>query len=664
MIKFRIPEIFHSTIPLLLLVLFEVSIISAQSVDPSIVEIEKRQFEKSIEVSKILYPGDARIDVKYYKLDLTLTSSPDYLAGSVRVDAVPTVDMLDTFFLDLSNYLNVDSIVSESNRLSFIHQDNKLKITLPRTYQSNENFSVIIYYQGVPVSNGFGSFEFGSHDGKPVIWTLSEPYGARDWWPCKDDPDDKADSSQVNLNCSNNLIPVSNGILQKVIEYRNGTHTYFWFNKHPIANYLISMAITNYTVYNTYFHYSPEDSMLVVHYIYPENFNGLKSLLDKTINMLSIFSNKYGLYPFIDQKYGHAEFGWSGGMEHQTITSLGSFGESIIAHELAHQWFGDMITCMNWHEIWLNEGFATYSEAIYSEAVNESSYGSYIESLMSYAKNANGPVYADDISSASTIFDYARSYAKGAVVLHMLRGVVGDSTFFKIMKSYAASPKLRYSNASTADFKNVADSVSTEDLTYFFDEWIYGSNYPHYTYNWNFHKQINNTYKINFQLTQSVNSYPGFFTMPVNIEVHTTDSDTTFRIFNNERSQDFELYVIGKPEYLSFDPENWIMKTVSSTDSIDITKPDSYVLEQNYPNPYNPLTTIRYEIPVSVQGFVPVKLTVYNSLGQQVAVIVDEEKPAGTYEVEFKMNGLSSGIYYYEFSSPGYSTTKKMVVEK
>ena len=640
------------------------SIVFAQRVDTSAAMMEKQEFKNSRAVSKVLYPGDADIDAKYYKLDLTLIYASDYLNGSVRVDAVPASASINSFFLDLSNSLTVDSVISDNEGLSYIHQDNKLFITLPRTYQKDERFSVIIYYQGVPVSNGFGSIEFGSHDGSPAIWTLSEPYGAKDWWPCKDNPDDKADSSQMNMTCSDNLIPVSNGVLQKITENGNGTHTYFWFNKYPIANYLISMAITNYTVYKNYFHYSPTDSMPVVHYIYPENFDNVKHLLDKTTGMLAIFSEKYGLYPFIDQKYGHAEFGWSGGMEHQTITSLGSFSESIIAHELAHQWFGDMITCKNWHEIWLNEGFATYSEAVYFEAVDPTTYGPYIESLMSYAKQAKGTVYADDIGSVSTIFDYASTYAKGAVVLHMLRGVVGDSVFFNVMKTYAASPELKYNNASTSDFRRIAENVSGKDLGYFFNEWIYGKNYPRYRYSWNFTKTGTDIYTINLKLTQNPNNEPSYFTMPVEIKIYTTEKDTVVRFFNNQSTQEFEFPVTGRPEYLSFDPRNLIMKEVQISDSVDITKPENYILNQNYPNPFNPSTTIRYEIPVSQQGFVPVKITVYNPLGQMVAILVNEEKPAGTYEAKFDASGLSSGIYYYKLTVPGYSITKKMVAAK
>ncbi len=653
----------YCTIPLLTIFLFS-PLLSAQSADTSSAMMEKQEFINSQQVSKVLYPGDAAIDAKYYKLDLTLNYVSGSLDGTARMDAVPAAGSLNSFFLDLNNKLNVDSVVSGNAALTFTHQDNKLNVTLSRTYQQGERFSIIVYYHGVPASNGFGSIEFGSHNGSPAIWTLSEPYGARDWWPCKDNPDDKADSSQVNLTCADNLIPVSNGVLQKITDNGNGTHTYFWFNKYPIANYLISMAVTNYTVYKNYFRYSPGDSMLVVHYIYPEHFDNVKHLLDKTTGMLAIFSQRYGLYPFIDQKYGHAEFGWSGGMEHQTITSLGSFSESIIAHELAHQWFGDMITCANWHEIWLNEGFATYSEAVYFEAVDPSSYGPYIESLMSYAKQAKRSVYAEDISSASTIFDYPSTYAKGAIVLHMLRGVVGDSVFFNIMKTYAASPELRYNNASTTDFRRIAENVSGKDLGYFFNEWIYGRNYPRFRYSWDFNKTGTDIYTIHLKLTQNPNTEPAFFTMPVEIKIYTAEKDTVVRLFNDQSMQEFEFPVTGRPEYLSFDPRNFIMKEVQTSDTVDITKPETYILDQNYPNPFNPSTTIRYEIPVSQQGFVPVKITVYNSLGQQVAVLVNEEKPAGIYEVKFNMSGLSSGIYYYKLTVPGYSVTKKMAAAK
>ena len=240
----------------------------------------------------------------------------------------------------------------------------------------------------------------------------------------------------------------------------------------------------------------------------------------------------------------------------------------------------------------------------------------------------------------------------------------GDSVFFNILKSYASSPELRYRNAATDDFKNIAEQVYGKDLTYFFNEWIYGKNYPHYQYGWSFQNDGVNTYQIILRLTQSYNSDPGYFTMPVEIKVHTTSKDTIVKIFNDQNPQEFEFSVTGKPEYLVFDPNNLIMKEVEITDTVDITKPETYILDQNYPNPFNPSTTIRYEIPVSQQGFVPVKITVFNALGQQIAVLVNEEKPAGIYEVKLDIPGLSSGIYFYKLTAPGFSIVKKMVVSK
>ena len=259
---------------------------------------------------------------------------------------------------------------------------------------------------------------------------------------------------------------------------------------YPIAQYLISIAVTNYEKYVNYFHYSNNgvpDSMPITHYLYPGKLSSIKAQLDETPNMIKVFSERYGLYPFIKEKYGHAEFGWGGSMEHQTCTSMGvnTFKQYIISHELSHQWFGDKVTCKTWRDIWLNEGFANYSEAVYFEAIGgKTSYDNEITFEMKSAKKAVGSVYVQDISSAGNIFNYNRTYAKGECVLHMLRGVVGDSTFFHILRAYDSDPQLAYNSATTEDFKRVAENVSGMDLNYFFSEWIYGENYPKYTYNW------------------------------------------------------------------------------------------------------------------------------------------------------------------------------------
>ncbi|MCB0751900.1 MAG: M1 family metallopeptidase, partial [Ignavibacteriae bacterium] len=384
---------------------------------------------------------------------------------------------------------------------------------------------------------------------------------------------DKADSSEVWITADEFFVAVSNGNLIAEINNGDGTKTYKWKNSYPIAHYLISLAMTNYTLYEKQFDYEPNKFMPVAHYNYPENLDDQRKLnLDKTTQMLQVFSNLFGPYPFLTEKYGHAEFGWGGGMEHQTISSMGSFGESIVAHELAHQWFGDKITCKDWQNIWLNEGFATYSEALFVEAAyGKVAYHNYIQNEMGSsdkwwtAKGAVGSIYVQNINSIGEIFNGARSYSKGATVLHMLRKVVGDENFFNSLKTYLASPSLAYNVATTEDFKNVCEDVTQMDLDYFFNEWIYGENYPNYSYNWGFKDLGNNQFSIQLNLNQRQNSNPTFFTMPIDIRVNTTLGDTTLPIFNDQQIQNFDFIVLGQPNSLEVDPEIWILRDIENT---------------------------------------------------------------------------------------------------
>jgi aminopeptidase N len=490
---------------ILLILLFAYCKVFSQVTD-KIVEFEKEKYLKSFNQSELNYPGDPSYDVTYYKLNLTISHEPKYLIGEITLSAESMIDDLISFFLDLSDILTVDSVKSDDDNLNFSHSENILTIQTDHPYNLNEEFNITVFYRGMPQTTGLGSFVFDTHNGMPSIWTLSEPYGASDWWPCKDTPADKADSADIWITCSSDLFAVSNGSLIETIDNRNGTYTYKWKSGYPIANYLISLAISEFTFYQQYFKYSPSDSMPVVHYIYPDIFPNVKDQLDKTILMLQIFSDHFGLYPFIKEKYGHASFG-RGGMEHQTISSMGAFNDGVISHELAHQWFGDKVTCKDWHHIWLNEGFATFGEGIYHEiAEGREEYNSFINSTMSFAKNAEGSIYVQNINSISEIFNGPRSYAKGAIVLHMLRGITGDSLFFRILKNYLNDPVLAYGVATTDDFQRVAEEVNGNSLDYFFQEWIYGENYPHYYLKWNYTRLDNNLYEIEMNIGQANNT--------------------------------------------------------------------------------------------------------------------------------------------------------------
>jgi aminopeptidase N len=640
----------------------------AQEFDQRIADMEKAAHSNLFTLSKVNYPGESKIDVTYYGLDLSVTYSPRNITGAVTVNAKVDTSSIDNFFLDLQDILTVTSVLLNGSATTFTHSSDELHIDLDRTYILGEEFSVEVFYSGVPGSSGFGSFEFATHGGNPIIWTLSEPYGTSDWFPCKDTPADKVDSSDVWITVVESLIPIANGTLENITVNGDGTHTYYWKNHHPIAQYLISLAMTNYLQYDTYYKYSPTDSMVITHFTYPETFNGIKSLLDETDDMIAVFTEKFGMYPFIDERYGHAEMEWGGAMEHQTCSSMGFWGRGVISHELAHQWYGDMITCKDWHHIWLNEGFATYSEGVYLEAINgQGAYNSFIIGEMNSARNASGTIWVQNISSVGQIFNGARSYAKGSIVLHMLRGVVGDSTtFFDIMRAYSSDPNLKYDVATTEDFQAVAESVYGQPLDYFFQEWIYGENEPTYSVGWSNTSLGGNQYRIDLNISQITNSNPAFFTMPVQIKINTSAGDTIVTVFNNQQEQDFDIIVNGEPTSIVFDPENWILKNPVNivTNIGDQNQPDDFSMEQNYPNPFNPTTKIKYQI--AKAGFV--NLQVYDVLGNEVATLINKEMQAGNYEVDFsatdRATRLPSGIYFYQLHTENFTATKKMILLK
>lgn len=645
----------------LTLFLFIISKVAISQIEYPVHELEKTARQNYFSKLSDDYKSDTGINAVYYKLNLNVTYNPNFLTGEVTINSVSHVNNLSNFFYDFSDHLTVDSVIQNNTPLSFTRTQNKINISLNTPAGMNQIVSTTIYYHGVPVPTGFGSFEFGSHNNEPAIWTLSEPFGSSDWFPCKNTPGDKVDSSDMWLRCPEQLTAVSNGTLTGIINNNDGTKTYKWHNSYPIANYLISLAISNYAQYNFYFKYTATDSMPVQNYIYPEHLNSVIPFLDKTNYMLGLFSQKYGLYPFINEKYGHAEFGRQGGMEHQTISSMGVFNENIIAHELTHQWFGDLITCRNWENIWLNEGFATYGEAIYNEAAyGKSYYDQFIKNRMADAKTAVGSVYVQDINSINQIFAGNRSYAKGCVVLHMLRGIVGDSTYFNIIRNYVSDTTVAYKTAVTEDFQNVAEMLTGQDFDYFFNEWIYGENYPKYDVSWQTQLNSNSSYLASIKIIQQQNTNPLFFTMPVQIKIFMEDGDTAFTVFNNVQSQTFDFTVSSNPLDFKIDPNNYILKSVTGENII----PVSFILEQNFPNPFNPVTTISYQLgkPSSV------KITVYDILGREISVLRNEKLREGNYETVFNASNLSSGVYFYKIRAMDFENinllfqdTKKMI---
>ena len=377
--------------------------------------------------------------------------------------------------------MTVDSIKLKGEMVSFSHNNDILKIPFSENSVIESNkFQVDIYYSGTPEYCGASGSKFDTHLNIDHVWTLSEAYCARSWWPCKDDPSDKADSVDIIISVPSDpdFIVASNGTLQDIV-LSEGKKQYHWQEIYPITTYLVSLAIYPYTTWSdNYISPLSNDTMEIEFYVFPDRYQSSYQNYLLTNDMISVFSELFGEYPFIKEKYGHADFKWGGGMEHQTLSSMGSYSQNLIAHELGHSWWGNLITCKTFNDIWLNEGFARYSQALWRE--HQEGKLAYHSFMNNYAYYGSGTIYVENPNTNSDIFSAGLSYNKASWVLHMLRHVVGDDLFFDILRSYASNDSLKYNAATTSDFKDVCEAVSGTELDSFFSQWIYGQKYPIY----------------------------------------------------------------------------------------------------------------------------------------------------------------------------------------
>lgn len=498
-------------------------------------------------------------DATYYGINLAIDEVTQQVVGAVTMTARSRAAGFGSPTLNLLDGLTVDSVTSPGQPVSWSHVGGFVYVTLPNAYDIGEEFTITIYYRGHPVEGGFQGFEFGAHAGYPMISTLSEPYMAQSWWPCKDTPSDKADSVDMRVTVNSAFYAVSNGLLRDSIDNGNGTTTYYWHESYPITTYLVSLAITNYSRFSRWYHYGA-DSMPVMFFSYPESFATAQTSWPIVVTQIGALAGYFGPYPFINEKYGIAHFTWGGAMEHQTASShtgsAGGFGQYLTVHELSHQWWGDMITCRDWHHIWLNEGFASYSEALWAEYNGgATAYRSYMGGMEYWGA---GRIYIDDTNDVWNIFS-ARVYDKGAWVLHMLRGVIGDEAFFQTFQAYYADPRYQYKDAVTEDFRDVAEAVSGQDLNWFFEDWIYGYYFPKYYRSYVSRPRADGKHDLFVRLRQAQATTPQVFRMPVDLVLSSGGVPDTVRVWNDERDQDYWFVLDNPGSVTQVDPLNWVL---------------------------------------------------------------------------------------------------------
>ena len=583
-------------------------------------------------------------DVTYYRCYWNVDPAVKYISGNITTHFKPTQPAFNSLVFNLSDSLIVDSVIFHHNSLPFVHASDLLTVIFPSILAQNTTDSVTVFYKGVPMDNGSDSFVQSTHNETPVIWTLSEPYGASDWWPCKNGLTDKADSLDIFVNTPSAYKAVSNGILASVTP-DGDRHIFHWKHRYPIATYLICLAVTRYAEYSYHVPFGI-DTLDVVNYIYPEDSASVSTQTGVIGPLIQLYDTLFGIYPFQDEKYGHAQFGWGGGMEHQTITFVTSFGFELLAHELAHHWFGNKVTCGSWSDIWLNEGFATYLSGLAYEHLLPAWWLQFkrvrINSIIS---KPGGSVWCDDTLSINRIFDSRLSYAKGAMILNQLRWIIGDSAFFAAANNYLNDAGCSYGFARTSNLKSHFESSGGQDLTWYFDDWFTGQGFPTYRINWT---QTGSEVNFTVYQTQSHGSVP-FFELPISLKFKNQTRDTLMRFYNTFSGQSFTATIPFSVDSIIIDPEYQLI----SGNNIAGSVPDPELSKKTdiYPNPAADYITIALDVPGNNCSF-----TIYGIDGKAV-----DEGILKQTEIRIDIRKLAPGTYSLVINSRHQSGMKTFI---
>ena len=538
----------------------------------------------------------AHIDIKYHRFNLYFDPAVLYLKGSVSTYFKMVQGETLPVYFDLASSITVDSVKSGNHKLVF-SRNNHLLLIEPFTTQWH-NFDSV------------------------------------DMW----------------VTCPQQYRTAGNGVVA-TDRIENGNRIMLWKSRYPVAYYLIALAVTNYKVYSEYYKLSETDSLEILNYVFPESYD---YALRSTPNLKSTFMYFHDSilpYPFIKEKYGHAQFGWGGGMEHQTMSFMVNFSTDLMVHEASHQWFGNYITCKNWSEIWINEGFAVFCEGLAARK------GYYDESYLQWKRDeirhitsvSGGSVFVTDTSNVWQVFDGRLTYAKGGMILHMLKHQLGDSVFFAALHNYVTDPDLAYGVASVSDFVKHAEKAAGKSLTGFFNDWYYGQGFPIYTIDWWQNESLNCSITIS---QNTSHSSVDFFELKVPVQLIGENNAEITYTFNNEiNNQTFIVNPGFKVNQLIFDPK----VTIISKGNRVVSKVPALkeVLITANPNPVKTLTTINLPAKARFNDW-----QLFSESGHvvQQGLIT---KNAGQFSVN--MEHLPSGIYILSIKSNSEYATIKLV---
>jgi aminopeptidase N len=539
-----------------------------------------------------------KYDVKYYWISLDVSNTSAFIKGHSTIGAEVTAASLDTFAFQLHANYTIDSVVVNGKKYTALKRTNgEARLKLSSAAAKGTMVHATVYYSGTAPKEvntwSVGLVNTKDKFGRGITYTMSVPYSANSWFPCKQVMPDLADSVFLDITTDSSLKVAGNGLLVNVKDLGNGSKTWSWRTHYPINYYLIAFSAGRYAEIKGEVTLPGQSTPMLLHsMVYDDSatISAGKELLTKTAGeMLINYSNLFGTYPFAKEKFGIYTIPLSGGMEHQTMPALGEIEFYLLAHEMAHQWFGDHVNLGTFRDMWLNEGWASYCEYLTAEKFQPTQavtiMGNYHYDVLQSAK---GVSYVHDTIIFDSLYNGRLVYHKGAAVFNTLRHVIdNDTIFFGAVATYQKTYGFR--TATMPDFIRMMENISGKDLKQFFQQWYYGAGYPTFAATW---YQKNGIVKLKLVQTTSAPAITPLFITPLEIALKTANGRQIVRLDQSISTQYYEIPFVPEVTGITIDPDNWLLnklKTITKDSSILSLPVDGNKGEgmRVYPNPFS-----------------------------------------------------------------------------
>ncbi len=599
--------------------------------------------------------------------------------GTVSIRLRALESPLDEVLLDLVPLMSCTRVRAGNRDLAYTHSGDSLRVTLPEVLAATGETTLQIEWNGQSAPHGelragllFRNHNAGTRedfsDDQPSIFSVSQPWSAHSWWPCKDNPSDKA-LVTLAITVPDSLRAVANGLPDLTTTTPEpGWIRTAWTHRYPVATYLVALAVSNYVGWSTVCDGPDFPNPVPLQFqVFPQDREMAAIEYAPTCDMIRFMTDLAGPYPFHQERYTQVEIKWAGAMENQTMSGIppyvfrgdGLF-ETLILHELSHHWFGNSVTPTAWSDIWLNEGFARYCEALWTESrYGDEAYDQFMHELGS---GRHETLFAGDgiLNDPNPIIQLL-VYDKGAYVLYMLRGLMGDTAFFDLLYDWAAGPERAYGNVSTSDFIALAEQFAGRPLDGFFTPWLTTDEVPEIEATWQTVATGTSLGRVGVTLRQLQETR---FELPVELGIHFRGGMRVVTAPLTERWQHFRFEVPGAVDSVTIDPDGLLLARTASSPSarLEVTGPS--------PNPiagsggrFGIYLTRQERVSVRVYD-VRGRLVHERTIGDLAPTGLAQDPLSPPYEFVWPVpigeeQRLPSGVYWLEFSTRDFRAIRK-----